>query len=232
MVPTAIQATCAVHSSERARTRIRNVADKAVALRRLARQTESCRRCRRGGIGKAVVGERSADARIVFVGEAPGRHEAESGRPFVGQAGQWLRRAIRGIGLDEEEVYLTSPIKYRPKWRKPTAADIAHGRVHLRQQIDIINPRIVVLLGSTACLGVLKEKIAVRARHGSLVERNGRTHLITCHPAAAARFPAIRRAVQRDFRKLRRLVMQLGFARSAVTPGVASPEIPSWREPR
>jgi hypothetical protein len=73
--------------------------------------------------------------------------------------------------------------------------------------IDIINSRIIVLLGSTACLGVLREKIAVRARHGSLVERDGRTHLITCHPGAAARFPAIRRAVQGDFRKLRRRVM-------------------------
>jgi DNA polymerase len=160
------------------------------------------------------VGEGSADARIVFVGEAPGRHEAESGRPFVGQAGQWLRRAIRGIGLDEEGVYLTSPIKYRPRRRKPTGADIAHGRLHLRRQIDIINPRIIVLLGRTACLGVLNEKIAVCARHGSLVERDGRMHLITCHPAAAARFPAIRSAVRGDFRKLRRLAMQLGLGQS------------------
>jgi DNA polymerase len=160
------------------------------------------------------VGEGNADAQIVFVGEAPGRHEAESGRPFVGQAGQWLRRAIRGIGLDEDVVYLTSPIKYRPKRPKLRRADIAHARVHLREQIDIIEPRVIVLLGNTACLGVLNENIAVRARHGSLVERDGRAHFITCHPAAAARFPAIRRAVQGDFRKLRRLAMQLGLRQS------------------
>ena len=187
---------------------------KAQALRRIARQIASCQRCKRGGVGKAVAGEGSADARIVFVGEAPGRHEAESGRPFVGHAGQWLRRAIRGIGLDEGAVYLTRPIKYRRTRGNPIAADIAHGRVHLQQQIDLINPRIVVRLGSTACLGVLNEKIAVRARHGSLIERDGRTYFVTCHPSAAARFPAIRRAVQRDFRKLSRLVAQLPTRRA------------------
>jgi DNA polymerase len=195
--------------SKRVRARGGGLADKDTALRRIAREVELCRRCRRGGTGKAVVGEGSADAQIVFVGEAPGRREAESGRPFVGHAGQWLRRAIRGIGLNEDTVYLTSPIKYRRMRGKPTTADIAHSRSHLREQIDIINPPLVVLLGSAACLGVLSEKVAVRVRHGNLIERDGRTYLITCHPAAAARFPAIRRAVQKDFRKLRRLVTQL-----------------------
>jgi len=84
-------------------------------------------------MGQAVVGEGCADAQVVFVGEAPGRHEAESGRPFVGKAGQWLRRAIRRIGLNEDAVYLT---EFRPSRRKPTATAVAHGRIHLRQQID------------------------------------------------------------------------------------------------
>src|SRR5918994_7799496 len=88
--------------------------NKSAALARIAKQIESCRRCRQQALGKPVAGEGSPDAEIVFVGEAPGRMEAESGRPFVGKAGQWLRRAIRGIGLDESSVYLTSPVKYRP----------------------------------------------------------------------------------------------------------------------
>ena len=140
-------------------------------------------------MGQAVVGEGCADAQVVFVREAPGRHEAESGRPFVGKAGQWLRRAIRRIGLSEDAVYLTSPIKFRPSRRKPTATAVAHGRIHLRQQIDIINPRIVVLLGSTACLGVLSEKVAVRARHGGLIERDGRTYLIYLPPRSRSPSP-------------------------------------------
>jgi DNA polymerase len=151
-----------------------------------------------------------AGALVVFVGEAPGRHEAEAGRPFVGRSGQWLRRAIQGIGLDETETYLTSAIKRRRARGAPTAADIAHGAIHLRRQLDIIHPRVVVLLGRVACLAVLNERIPVCARHGSLIERHGRTYLVTCHPAAAARFPAIRRAVLQDFRKLKRLVAQRG----------------------
>jgi DNA polymerase len=160
-------------------------------------------------VGKLVVGEGNPDAAIAFVGEAPGRLEARVGRPFMGRAGQWLRRAIRRIGLSDEAVYLTNVVTYRPAGRKPSPAQIAHGRTHLLQQLDIINPRIVVLLGNTACLGALNEQVRVRKRHGRLVERDGRMYVITCHPSAAARFPAIRRAVQRDFQKLKRLVAQL-----------------------
>lgn len=184
-------------------------AHKSAALDAIARQIGSCRRCRQGGVGKPVAGEGSPDAEIVFVGEAPGRKEAESGRPFVGMAGQWLRRAIRRIGLDEGSVYLTSPVKYRPARRKPSPADVAHGQIHLLEQLDVLDPKIVVLLGSVACLGALNEKVSVRDRHGKVIEREGRTYLITCHPAAAARFPAIGKAVLQDFRKLKALVARL-----------------------
>lgn len=180
--------------------------DKRPALEHMARQIASCRRCRQSGVGKPVVGEGNPDAEIVFVGEAPGRREAESGRPFVGRAGQWLRGALRNIGLDEHSVYFTNPVKYRPVRRKPGRADLAHARVHLLQQLNIINPRIVVLLGSTACAGALSEKVAVRDRHGTIIERDGRTYLITCHPEAAARFPAIRKAVRQDLSTLKALV--------------------------
>lgn len=180
--------------------------DKGAALARIRRQVAACRSCRHHGVGKPVVGEGDPDAQVVFVGEAPGRHEAQSGRPFVGRAGQWLRQAIRQIGFDEQGVYLTNVVKYRPTDRKPCANDVAHGRNHLLQQLAIISPKIVVLLGATACRGVLNEKVAVRLRHGSVIEREGRLYVITCHPASAARFPAIRRAVQDDFRKLRTII--------------------------
>ena len=182
---------------------------KRAALDRVARQISACRQCRQGAVGKPVAGEGNPDADVVFVGEGPGRHEAESGRPFVGRAGQWLRAAIKNSGLDEHLVYLTSPVKYRRARRTITAADVAHGRTHLLEQLDIIDPRIVVLLGKVACLAVLGEHVPVRERHGQVIGGPARSYLITCHPAAAARFPEIRRAVQQDFRKLRTLVAQL-----------------------
>lgn len=195
--------------------------DKIAALKKIAGQIASCRRCRLSGVGTPVVGEGDPDAEIVFVGEAPGRREAQLGRPFIGRAGQWLRRAIRNIGLDERAVYFINSVTYHPVDRKPSQADIVHGRLHLLRQLKILNPRIVVLLGSTACLSVLDENMPVRARHGSLVKRDGRTYLITCHPAAAARFPAIRTAVEHDFRKLKALVARGTAPRSRCTQRAA-----------
>lgn len=190
--------------------------NKRAALDKIEGQIQRCRRCKQGAAGKPVPGEGDPDSDVVFVGEAPGRQEAESGRPFVGRAGQWLRAAIKNIGLDARSVYLTSPIKYRHPGRKPTVADVAHGRTHLLQQLDIIDPKIVVLLGTIACLAVLNEQVRVRDRHGNVIERDGRRYLITGHPAAAARFPAIRRAVLRDLRKLKLLVAASRAERDAV----------------
>ena len=121
-----------------------------------------------------------------------------------------LRRPPEGadIGLNEHAAYLTSPVKYRPARGRPSRAAVAHGRLHLRRQLDILDPKIVVLLGQVACRGALNEEVAVRKRHGLIVERAGTTYLIICHPAAAARFPAIRKAVLQDFRTLKRLAQQ------------------------
>jgi DNA polymerase len=162
-----------------------------------------------------VVGEGNPDAEIVFVGEAPGRREAESGRPFVGRAGQWLRRALRTIGLNGQAVYFTNAVRYRPAHGKPRRSDVAHARVHLLEQLSIISPRIVVLLGRTACAAALGETVAVRQRHGTSIERDGRTYLITCHPSAAARFPAIRKAVRHDLSILKTLVDESSARESA-----------------
>src|SRR5439155_10194362 len=84
---------------------------KRAALREIERQIATCRQCKRGAVGNPVPGEGNPDADVVFIGEAPGRQESETGRPFVGRAGQWLRAAIKNIGLDERAVYCTNPPK-------------------------------------------------------------------------------------------------------------------------
>lgn len=131
---------------------------KSSALARIAKEIEKCQICKEGKSGKAVVGEGNPDADIVFIGEAPGKTEALTGRPFVGRSGQLLRSLIRESGLKEEEVYITSPVKYLPDRGTPSASDIVHGRVHLLKQLEVIDPKIVVLLGSVAVYGVLGEK--------------------------------------------------------------------------
>src|SRR2546425_9448635 len=105
--------------------------DKQTQLDKISKEIELCKVCKVGKTGKAVPGEGNPDAKIVFLGEAPGKKEAETGRPFVGRSGQLLRSLIKEVGLKEDEVYITSPVKYLPLRGTPTPQDIAHGKTHL-----------------------------------------------------------------------------------------------------
>lgn len=197
---------------------------KQEALEKIAREIERCKVCKEGKTGVAVAGEGNPDADIVFIGEAPGKKEAVEGRPFIGRSGQLLRSLIREIGLDDvKDVYITSPVKYLPLRGTPTPQDIAHGRIHLMKQLNIIDPKIVVLLGRVAAEGVLRaptlsgevglppsrkaseghsrgaRKVAVVKERGSVIEeRDGVKYFLTYHPAAALRFPIKFKPVLKD----------------------------------
>lgn len=180
--------------------------NKTRELSKIAGQIERCSLCREWGVGKAVPGEGNPDAGVVFIGEAPGRKEAETGRPFVGRSGRLLRAMIREIGIDEKEVFITSPVQYLPLRGTPSKENIMHSRNHLLKQISVIDPRIIVLLGSTACLALLDRKVRITREHGNVVDKEGRTYLITFHPASASRFPAAKKGFLADFDILERLI--------------------------
>lgn len=174
-------------------------------LSTIAREIKECQTCKVGKVGKSVPGEGNPNAKIVFIGEAPGRQEAKTGRPFVGRSGQFLRQLIRQIDLREEDVFITSPVKYLPKRGTPLVEDIKHGREHLLQQLEVIDPKVIVLLGNVACQGALGEARSVLKEHGKVIRRDGRKHLITLHPAAALRFPHLKALLISDFQKLKSL---------------------------
>lgn len=180
--------------------------DKAKQLQRIAKEIEDCAECKVGKHGKAVPGEGNPDAEVLFVGEAPGRNEAEVGRPFIGRSGKLLRQLINEAGLKEEDVYITSPVKYLPDYITPTPQDVAHGFTHFGKQIDVIDPKIIVLLGRVASLAVLKKNISVVVRHGEIIEENGRKYYITVHPAAALRFKKMKALLLEDFRHLKEIL--------------------------
>jgi len=180
--------------------------NKQKELDKIAREIESCKVCKVGKSGKAVPGEGNPDASVVFIGEAPGRQEAASGRPFIGRSGQLLRSLICEVGLKEEDVFITSPVKYLPDRGTPTPSDIAHGRLHLELQLNIIQPKLIVLLGNVAVQGVLGKKIPVKKDHGKIIEQDGRLYLITLHPAAALRFPPLKELIKEDFEKLKQII--------------------------
>lgn len=179
---------------------------KDVALQKIAQEIEVCDTCKAGKHGMAVPGEGNANAEIMFVGEAPGRTEAATGRPFVGRSGKLLRKLINESGLMEDDVYITSPVKYLPDYVTPKPSDIAHGKIHFDEQVEIVDPKIIVLLGRVAALAVLNKNISVVKEHGTIVEDKGRKYFVTVHPAAALRFTKMRDTLLEDFKKLKKLI--------------------------
>jgi uracil-DNA glycosylase family 4 len=180
---------------------------KKQTLDKIAKEISSCKICKKASIGKPVVGEGNPSAKIVFIGEAPGKKEAETGRPFIGRSGNFLRENIQAIGLDDlKDVYITSPVKYLPKRGTPDKKQIAHGMIHLKKQLDVINPKVIVLMGSVASLGVLGEFVPVAKMHGQTIKKDGRVYFISFHPAAAIRFFKFRKVFTGDFRKLKKLL--------------------------
>jgi len=174
-------------------------------LNEIATQITNCIECKIDKIGVAVAGEGNPDADVVFIGEAPGKQESVSGRPFIGRSGQLLRGLIRESGFIEADVFITSPVKYLPKRGTPTQKEIDHGRLHLMAQFEVIQPKIVILLGSTACKAVLGEAKKVLKEHGTMIEKDGVRYLITIHPAAVLRFPKYKPLMVGDFKKIRSL---------------------------
>lgn len=183
-----------------------NKQQKQQALEKIFQEIKRCKICKKNKIGLPVPGEGSADADVVFIGEAPGKQEAKTGRPFVGRAGSILRASINDIGLKFEDIFITSPVKYLPVHITPTAEEIAHGRLHLFKQLEIIEPKIVVLLGRVAAMGVLEIEIIVSKQHGKTLIKNGRTYFFTYHPAALLYSPKVKAILQKDFKKLKKIL--------------------------
>lgn len=183
--------------------------NKQKELDAIADEIKNCAVCKEGKSGMAVPGEGNPDADFVFIGEAPGKQEAKTGKPFIGRSGQLLRRMIRSIGLDDlKDAYITSPVKYLPDRGTPTSRDIVHGRVHLMKQFEVIKPKVVVLLGRVAAEGVLQKKVFVVKEHGEVIEeKDGIKYFLTYHPAAVLRFPGkFKTLMEEDFGKVRKII--------------------------
>lgn len=187
--------------------------NKQHSLDKVNQEIINCKICPENKSGKPVVGAGSVDAAVVFIGEAPGKQEAKEGRPFIGRSGKLLRNLIHEIGLQEENVYITSPVKYLPNGKDgtpggtPSSKDISHGRIHLMKQLEVIQPKVVVLLGRVAAEGVLQKKVFVSKEHGEVIEvKAGIKYFLTVHPAAALRFSkSYLPFIKEDFQQLQKL---------------------------
>ena len=166
----------------------------------------ACRACPlREGAKGVVFGEGDPRARVMFVGEGPGQTEDETGRPFVGRAGQLLDLMLRAAGFERKEVFIANIVKCRPPGnRLPLPNEVEACLPNLEAQIRIINPRIIVLLGALSSQTLVDPGIRVTRDRGKWFEKDGRSYLVTFHPAAVLRDEAgKKRLLLEDFKSLR-----------------------------
>jgi len=177
------------------------------ALETIHTQIWTCTRCPlHVGRTHAVPGDGPANATLMFIGEAPGFHEDQQGIPFVGAAGKFLNELLAKAGIDRNIVYITNVIKCRPPGnREPLIEEVAVCTPHLDQQIEIINPQVIITLGRHSMNRAFPdEKISVV--HGQPRKVNDRVYFPMYHPAAALHQPSLRSTVEADFDRLRALL--------------------------
>ena len=156
----------------------------------------------------AVPGEGDVDARLMFIGEAPGRNEDESGRPFVGRAGKLLTALIESIDLKREAVFITSVIKHQPPKNRPPKSDELRSCKHwLDKQLAIIQPKIIIPLGRFA-LEYFLPQMTITETHGRIFEQNKWFVFPVYHPAYGLRGTGALNALYDDFVKLKRVILE------------------------
>ena len=164
-----------------------------------------CRRCKLHPYRTQIVfGTGNPQAKLVFIGEAPGRDEDLQGEPFVGQAGQLLTKIIQAIQLRREEVYIANIIKCRPpENRNPEPDEIAACEPFLIQQLQVIRPKLICALGTFAAQTLLKTEEKISSLRGKFHEYQGIPLMPTYHPAFLLRNPNRKRDVWEDMKKIK-----------------------------
>lgn len=150
---------------------------------------------------KIVWGEGNPNARIMFIGEAPGRDEDEQGRPFVGRSGQLLNKCIQAAGLTRSDVFITNIVKCRPpNNRKPLPAEVAFFKPILLHEIKIIRPTIICTLGSSALEALINTPFSITKIRGKIISFEGTNLMPAYHPAYVLRNPPAGKELLQDIK--------------------------------
>ena len=153
-----------------------------------------CQQCRKCELCKTrtniVFGTGNENARLMFIGEAPGQKEDESGIPFVGAAGKLLNKYLDAVGISRDDVYIANILKCRPpKNRDPLPAEEDMCIDYLRDQVLAIRPKVIVCLGRISAMRIIKPDFKITAEHGKWFDKNGYSVCAVYHPAALLRDP-------------------------------------------
>jgi uracil-DNA glycosylase len=189
----------------------------AARLEELAEQIRTCTKCPlHASRTHAVPGDGRPGAKLMVIGEAPGREEDKTGHPFVGAAGRFLNHVLEGTGLDRADLFITNTVKCRPpNNRTPRKGEVDTCVAnYLEEQIELVNPPLIVLLGGVAAkklLGVTR----INDVRGRVLEHGGRRYFVTYHPAVRYYREDLAAAVEEDFGRLKEELQALPAAPSA-----------------
>ena len=159
------------------------------SLEELENSIKNCNKCKLcSGRKNIVFGVGNKNSDIMFIGEGPGADEDDQGIPFVGKAGQLMNKAFEGLGIKRDEVYIANIVKCRPPQNRNPEKDEAEACInYLRNQVVIIKPKIIVLLGNVALKNILGEEYSITKVRGTWIEKKGIWYMPTFHPAALLR---------------------------------------------
>lgn len=155
----------------------------------LEKSIENCQKCKLCKTRNNIVfGVGNKEANIMFIGEGPGADEDMQGEPFVGKAGKLMDMAFTALGIKREEVYIANIVKCRPPFNRNPEQDEEHACLdYLRNQVILVKPKIIVLLGSVALKNILGPEYGITASRGKWIEKRGICYMPTWHPAALLR---------------------------------------------
>jgi uracil-DNA glycosylase family 4 len=177
-------------------------------LKQVSEEVSNCTKCElHHSRNKAVPGEGPANSDIMLIGEGPGFHENEQGRPFVGASGKFLEELLAEIGFSREEVFISNVVKCRPPGNRdpqPEEVKICTS-TYLDRQIAAINPTVIVTLGRFS-MNLLMPNAKISQVHGQAVKINGRLVVPMYHPAAALHQGSLRPVIKEDFSQLPQLI--------------------------
>ena len=189
-----------------------------LTLKNLKKKILNINNCKlKESANKIVFGDGNEDSELMIVGEGPGQKEDELGKPFVGDAGKLLDRMLKAISIERENIYITNVVNYRPpNNRKPETSEIIRYSEFLREHISIIDPKILILMGSTAMEALFGDKIKISKERGVWKELiiNQKTYLtmITFHPAYLLRQPENKKYSWTDLKEIRKKIDQLNIS--------------------
>ena len=165
---------------------------------------------------KMVFSDGNINSQVMIVGEGPGEKEDEIGKPFVGDAGNLLNKMLSAININRESVYITNVVNFRPpKNRKPTSAEINRYSIFLREHILIINPKILIIMGSTAMEALVGNNIKISKDRGKwkeiIIKNKTFTSIVTFHPAYLLRQPDQKKYSWSDLKEIRKKIDELNI---------------------